>query len=98
MNATHTPGPWVVTPLGEFGNITVSGRNGEPVAMCGTEAIEGGGNGREVDETNASLIAAAPELLEALRAFIDNDGPDPEECERMARAAIAKAERTATRA
>ena len=51
----------------------------------------------ETDEANGCLIAAAPELLEALKALLkfhddgDYDGPDPAE---LAHAAIAKAERT----
>ena len=63
MNATHTPGPWQVAE-----------RLGLPVIMDGdgfhvADVIERRGVGRGFSpETtgNARLIAAAPELLEAL--------------------------------
>ena len=61
----HTPGPWWAKREG-FSTIYVEARieGGliQEVAACGpTEA------GKEQQEANARLIAAAPELLEALQ-------------------------------
>lgn len=60
---SHTPGPW----LNEFGSIL--GGKGHYIA-----SVTGGDGNRFVDEednvecaANARLIAAAPELLEALQ-------------------------------
>ena len=71
---THTPGPWVVdwpadgraTP-----RVTTAGPMFEgatsPVEICKVSKKEGKcGSGR----ANASLIAAAPELLEALKKML----------------------------
>lgn len=52
----HTPGPWEVDM---YGDVTA---NGEDVARIATTG--------ECAERDARLIAAAPELLEALRPFI----------------------------
>jgi len=95
MSAGHTPGPWEaesdlsVWALG--GGIKVAG-------ACGT----GGGLTAE-DHANARLIAAAPELLTALRELRDEcdaaQGPELRQCGsawralmESADAAIAKAE------
>jgi hypothetical protein len=57
-NTKHTPGPWV------FGNRRwVYGPNDECVAVVGDGF-------RETDSANAKLIAAAPELLEALSDLV----------------------------
>ena len=58
----HTPGPWVVGPVDD---TIVTAPDGSEVA-----AIDGDYNQPDmwpVMEANARLIAAAPELLEALR-------------------------------
>ncbi len=66
MSAKHTPGPWFTTRL--HGTIYVEanlrGTLIQEVAACGpTEA-------RMQQEANARLIAAAPELLNALAAIV----------------------------
>jgi hypothetical protein len=103
MNAKHTPGPWLVS-TGYHPHIeTASG-----VALAKTDCsisrsrfVEDG----YVARANATLMASAPELLEALEglahadgcycdaAFSMSDGSHPShapECQK-ARAAIAKA-------
>ena len=50
---------------------------------------------KELDHPDARLIAAAPELLEALKAIVAFDTPLPCGLLEQARAAIAKAERRA---
>ena len=69
MSAQHTPGPWftfangacVGGPAGHLGNP--SGADTAGIAHCGM-ALR---THSEV-QANAALIAAAPELLEALKA------------------------------
>lgn len=83
MNAAHTPGPWHVvegpssrTPFYvDCDEHTVATVNFDPMLMDD--------DGR--DEANASLIAAAPDLLHALRRMVkahddlsaDTDGETP---------------------
>lgn len=101
----HTPGPWVAvgTDPAEGGNWFWIKAQPAPVMRGFTKEI-GVVNGSQDDpeqQANARLIAAAPELLEALRdlllhAYItDVDPADVDEEDRAresrARAAIAKA-------
>jgi len=109
MNAQHTPGPWQIGPefLERCGAFKLHGR---PISGGGKAiARVWSGSDRRLfeqpdDEANARLIAAAPDLLSALRGLL-------EECDRhgafehvgfefptvkpafdAARAALAKAE------
>lgn len=66
--ATHTPGPWkVYHPISTAESLGIDAASGESVVVWGErhEGIIG-----ERREANARLIAAAPELLEALRFCI----------------------------
>ena len=113
MNAKHTPGPWTFgiekldddtlkrrvseQPFdyrgpGFYDNPSIYGADGEEVVGCDEYYVFSG-------PADARLIAAAPELLEALRALmwrlddhfghrLDHDWMEQEN----ARAAIAKAE------
>lgn len=82
--STHTPGPWAAAPIG-------GGRWAVTVSQMRNEDVGAAGFGK----ADAHLIAAAPELLEALEALLEvvdhYDLPlsDPERI--AARAAIAKA-------
>lgn len=102
MSAQHTPGPWTAL----VDQMRHGRRYGPRMALVTTNtgesvAIDCTGSGKDFDESaaNARLIAAAPDLLEALRPFADLDTSTPSElwairselCE-AARAAIAKAE------
>ncbi len=94
----HTPGPWV------WGNW-VTQKSGERCASgwidiwpkkpkCGGLPIISCRH--QVEVANARLIAAAPELLDALQALVDMDvayqrGPKVEQAVEAARAAISKA-------
>lgn len=61
----HTPGPWVAEPGGGKGSW-VKGSTGEWAALaCGDTS--------ESAEANARLIAAAPDMLKALRPFAEVD-------------------------
>jgi hypothetical protein len=66
MSAQHTPGPWTVGgPNGYLNQIQI-----EPAIG----AVYGAG---EELKANARLIAAAPELLQVLRAFMECNRADP---------------------
>ena len=90
----HTPGPWFTRREG-FSTVYIEARIGggmlQEVAACGPTAA---GIGQQ--KANAQLIAASPELLEALQSLIDMDiayqrGPKVSDAVDKARAAIAKA-------
>ena len=97
MQSSFTPGPWFVpTPI--YRTLYVEARVGngmlQEVASCGPTAEP------SQQAANARLIAAAPELLEALRGMLALDEEhhqrghcDDDVCAevRKARAAIAKA-------
>ena len=63
MKTSHTPGPWTVAAdMRGLGNVPVAGVEtsaGLAIANCGTHG-----------EANASLIAAAPDLLAALQEIL----------------------------
>jgi hypothetical protein len=82
----HTPGPWdfegfeQVAGNGVFYGGLIVGDDGETVvAQC-------------VAAHNARLIAAAPELLEALKNLENDDGSIPAHAWALVQSAIAKAE------
>lgn len=88
----HTTGPWTVKKA--FGSITVETPSGRSICdIVGDMPI---------DEANARLIAAAPELLEALESITEllqnaiaaDDGHSADElgqCENLASQLIKKA-------
>lgn len=96
-----TPGPWVVDrewPNNKVcGHTAISGSVGKPRehrAMVQVVTSLEGGTYREGD-ANARLIAAAPELAEALQMFVDHYpaciNPFLDEAYRNARLALSKA-------
>ena len=96
MSAQHTPGPWVVGNLDKNDQRLVRGEHFE-IATCWHHCV---GSIEKEMEANARLIAAAPELLEALeQVLIEYDEVDLADHEPQsftsaineARAAIAKA-------
>ena len=68
-NAKHTPGPWTYHKMEEWTRAEDSGKINiiahGPIAYTGDN-----GNGPENAEANAALIAAAPDLLAALRGLV----------------------------
>lgn len=86
----HTPGPWLVDKHknGGFDVIApTAGHNGNVLVLCSRQ--EYSGRAREM-WANASLISAAPQLLEALQDIMDTGfagGPQG----KRARSAIKKA-------
>lgn len=103
MSAAHTSGPWSVGDVdwqvegftyqdvhaGEYGNQSYRSVAHVQAAWDGEHAEEMTAE----DFANARLIAAAPELLEALATFLAeaDAGHVTFEADRAARAAIAKA-------
>lgn len=85
--AKHTPGPWVWQHWPD-GQNTVATQ-----ATLGTVAnVWTSGAGVDIDKANARLIAAAPELLEALQVAAERLGVRGHAMgAREARAAVAKA-------
>ena len=64
--AKHMPGEWRLGPRDNNEQRTVIGSDGQLVAVCSHECIL---SRVEEMEANACLIAAAPALLEACKAF-----------------------------
>ena len=60
--SAHTPGPWIYAIPGDSFVASDSG------LICRRPAVSGGGSAPSNWEANARLIAAAPDLLEALKA------------------------------
>ena len=92
MSATHTPGPWRVSPSVEgmlciFADVNHRQDGYLDACVCAVSAIM---DKTEIDEANARLIAAAPELLEALERVVAIADRDTVEFN-AAKAAIAKA-------
>lgn len=92
MTAQHTPGPWI-----NIGNGDIVARSDN---YCGGEKDIASVflTRNDEDEANARLIAAAPDLLEALKLYVlqDNFATDygygvGGEAKATAEAAIAKA-------
>ena len=63
MTAKHTPGPWRVDPTDD--TRILQGPNGLHVAYAANRGMG------HAAPANARLIAAAPELLDALRGLYD---------------------------
>ena len=84
----HTPGPWHINDHAHDEEVVYIEADRYGVASIFTDTDK-------VDSTelaNARLIAAAPELLEALKNIENDDGHIPSTIWNMCKAAIAKAE------
>jgi len=83
----HTPGPWEVAWGGSFdGTREVFVRRPEDDVAIAADILDP--DTEAPSAANARLIAAAPELLEALRGLVDEQNGPPL---LSARAAIARA-------
>ena len=87
-NIKFTPGPWHVSR--QFANQLplIYDQNGHCVASADAYYKRE----RPESEANAHLIAAAPDLLEALKNIENDDGRIPEKIWNMRNDAIARAE------
>ncbi len=82
-----TPGPWHAVHNGLYFDIKP---NDSPQNLADTQKNEHLGIDAEIEKFNANLIAAAPDLLEALQGVIKVADRDTDEFNK-AKAAIAKA-------
>lgn len=99
MSAQHTPGPWEWPDDGGVREFEIFGPDGTLICECSWHGCPLGEVGALV--ANAALIAAAPELLEALENLdsaiwrcvdaAEIEGTPVEDASNAARAAIAKA-------
>ena len=80
MSAAHTPGPWIVTAR----KVTTVDGTGIASPIVGEW-------GYFQASSNLQLMAAAPDLLDALQSFVDHGTCFSEDDMQKARAAIAKA-------
>ena len=95
MMTEHTPGPWKVHSRAR-GYGYVRDRSERPICGFGSGSLS-----NDESAANAHLIAAAPDMLEALQAMLKDppatlDEPDPDgeligKMRAIARTAIAKA-------
>lgn len=94
----YTPGPWwpstMYDGLSTEGGLAIDHRDehGEIREIC---TVWGGYTGTDIDDetrATANLIAAAPDLLEACKAMLEEFGGVDRVCGEMAEFAIAKAE------
>ena len=97
--AQHTPGRWIIDDFHD--DVAVYDETGMVIAIVRADAAPADALPVEVTrvvESNARLIAAAPELLEALRLLVEwadgehGDGPVGVQSMAEARTALAKAE------
>jgi len=91
--SAHTPGPWAVEE-GYDGSRTVAFMRSPNRTVNVAATQDARPKGHEATTANARLIAAAPELLAACRAALDDDDDQPlqGETRRLLERAIAKAE------
>lgn len=91
----HTPGPWTISKSRQPNGWEIIGPANQPVAIEPWHGDASHALYKEIYEANARLIAAAPELLKALRDYVErHEAAGP--CDGLpeyeaARAAIAKA-------
>lgn len=88
----HTPGPWLIGKRSPGGYSLINADGWQSLARVVT-VMEGDNRPFAEGVANARLIAAAPDLLEALKELLDQDehGEDEIWVRNKARAAIAKA-------
>lgn len=95
--SAHTPGPWLPDRdprIGMEWNVHILDQRGHAICFM----AHSDGASPERDEANAALVAAAPDLLDALHVFAERSSSDDlititvrTEHVQRARAAIAKA-------
>lgn len=84
MNS-HTPAPWFVRKVNSA--LTIVNSGGGRIA----QTTSGKGLPTQQQEADTTLIAAAPDLLDALREMVQTYQDEPMPALYQARAAIAKA-------
>jgi hypothetical protein len=78
----HSPGPWTAKIVPEFGKFeggymgTITDANGDFVYSGPADKRSLKGATKEQASANATVMAAAPRMLAALKVICDKDGPD----------------------
>ena len=68
---THTPGPWhVESPSNVMGNATIRTESGSVIAIMPNMTIDANPMTRFDDPANGAVLAAAPDLLAALKLLV----------------------------
>lgn len=89
-----TPGPWYARRNTAFWEINAEGFGQIGDACASTASIADGHGSEELGRANATLMAAAPELFEAVRRmlpYFEGEHAYDHPCSVQARAALAKA-------
>ena len=88
MATKHTPAPWIyaLPHKGSYGEIVYTSDMKTWVVNCSSPNLS-----TEQSKANAHLIAAAPELLEALKEFLDLEFPEGALDNTLAQMAVEKA-------
>lgn len=82
--AKHTPGPWHLNYSAEMTLIHIEADHvpdGRIATISPVDAQSDGGRSYIIEEANARLIAAAPELLEMLWRFMEAGEGNPSDKE-----------------
>ena len=93
----HTPGPWIAVRGYAYWEVEPQRKGGErkpPYQIADTCSSDPANPDKGLQEANARLIAAAPELLEALENLLkvhEGEGGTQYNAADIVRAAIAKA-------
>lgn len=97
----HTPGPWVIIPGGDewsSGRIATIEPKPETMADVNYWIVAEVNYRRDEHAANANLIAAAPDLLEALEAFVEHNSSEEMVTITVKTADVAKARKAIARA
>lgn len=82
-NSKHTPAPWKVSKHVDNGETVIRSKDGDIIANLDCDNVKDFMNDpKQETEANARLIAAAPDLLEALikaRTLLDGTGCESED-------------------
>lgn len=70
MSAAHTPGPWFLLESDGVLQISDSEKHGNKAAIVHWAGFDAGDKTKKAKRANARLIAAAPDLLDALEAML----------------------------
>ncbi len=75
MKTKHTPAPWIVSQHEDNQDVVIRDNDGAIIANLSCDSFRDYGQTedehKEIEQANAYLIAAAPELLDALESITE---------------------------